>query len=304
MTELADSFFKWLKFEKRASAHTILAYEGDLRGLKSFLEKEAVGLSLENASQQHLRFYLLELGRAGLEPSSIARKIAAIKAFFRFLLIRQYRTDNPAARLRSPRQKIRNPDFIEVKALSQKLEQAQAPELQGFEALRDMLIVELLYGTGMRLSELIGLRLEDIDLKQKQVKVLGKRSKIRWIPIHTGLAKLILSFLPARTEATGLGESGLLITTKSGKPAYPVMVRKIVKEALEGTTSRQKKSPHTLRHSFATHLLDNGAEINAIKELLGHASLAATQVYTHNTIEKLKRSYFQAHPRSEEEGED
>ncbi len=303
MAGLADSFFRWLKFEKRASDHTLIAYEGDLRGLESFLNKEAPGLAIENASQQHLRFYLLELGRSGLEPASLARKIAGIKAFYRFLLLRQYRPDNPAVRLRSPKQKIRNPDFIEAGALNKSLSQNDKLEPQGFEAMRNQLIVELLYGTGMRLSELIGLRIEDIDLKQKQLKVLGKRNKVRWIPIHEGLAKKIAAFLPVRTEHIALGESGFIITTSSGKPAYPVMVRKIVQQALEGTTSLKKKSPHTLRHSFATHLLDNGAEINAIKELLGHASLAATQVYTHNTIEKLKRSYIQAHPRSEEEGE-
>lgn len=304
MTELADSFFKWLKFEKRASAHTLIAYQGDLSQLGQFLEKESPGLKLEQVSSQHLRFFLLELGRLGLEPATLSRKVASIKAFYKFLVIRKYREDNPAARLKGPRKKIRNPDFIEASALNKALNTALSEKDWQFESLRNALVVELFYGTGIRLSELIGLQIQDLDLNHLQIKVLGKRAKVRWVPIHKPLANLFKHYLLFRNEIMGQDATGFVFITEKGQAVYPVLVRKVVKAALAHTTTQNKKSPHTLRHSFATHLLDKGAEINAIKELLGHSSLAATQVYTHNTIEKLKRAYYQAHPRAGEEAKE
>lgn len=291
---VVQSFLQYIRFEKRFSANTVLAYENDLKQFFEFQKKlyevEAPG----DINQSMVRSWMVSMMEKGVGARSVNRKITSLKTFYKFLLRRGDVKTNPLLKVISPKVSKRLPVFVDEAKM--KLLFTEVNFGDGFDAIRDRLILELLYATGMRRAELIGLTDERIDLYQCQVKVLGKRNKERIIPFTSKLKDLIEEYLIARKEIAPFPNS--FFVSSKGVSMYPKMVYRIVTERLSAVTTLDKKSPHILRHTFATHMLNHGADINSVKELLGHANLSATQVYTHNTIEKLKEVYKQAHPRA------
>lgn len=290
---MVERFLKYLKYEKRYSPHTLLSYSTDLRQFSEFLRKEFEELA-ENATYGMIRSWIIQLSENNNDPRSINRKIACLRSFYKFLLRQGLITKDPIIRIRILKSKKKLPHFVTENDMTAVLDMQAIGD--GFEDLRNVVIIELLYGTGVRLSELINLKDSSINFRDRSVKVLGKRNKERIIPFSDPLVNLLERYRGARNREIGKDTPYFLVTTK-GKQLYPVMVNRIVKKKL-ALTGVEKKSPHVLRHSYATHLLNKGAEINAVKELLGHSSLAATQVYTHNTMEKLKKIFDQAHPKA------
>lgn len=285
-------FLQYLAIEKRSSRHTLTAYSSDLEEFEKFL-LDTYSLH-DDAAVDHLvvRSWVIQLMENNISARSVNRKITTLKTFYRFLQREFGEIQNPMEKVLSPKTSKRLPVFVEESGMELLLDKVDFGD--GFAGLRDRLIIDMLYGTGMRLSELIELQLSDIDLFRRQLKVLGKRNKERIIPIHTELGTWIEKYLAARPESAVFT---FFVTDKGGK-LYEKFVYRLVNSYLSQVTTISKKSPHVLRHTFATHLLNNGADLNAIKELLGHANLSATQVYTHTTIEKLKNIHKQAHPRA------
>ncbi len=292
---MVASFFTYLRYEKRVSPHTLISYETDLRQLSDYLSSTYETTEIHLANYQMLRSWLLSLAGEDLKPRSIARKVACLKSFFKFLHKEGTIAINPTTRLKSPKLEKRLPDYVEAKNMDILLDAVEFPE--GFEGMRDKLVIEMLYGTGIRLSELIGIKENDYNPYSHTIKVLGKGNKERIIPTNTSLDSLIKSYLTTKRAHFETSLNYLLLTDK-GEKMYPMFVQRLVKKYLSIVTTLEKKSPHVLRHTFATHLLDRGAELNAIKDMLGHSSLAATQVYTHNTLEKLKQVFEKAHPKA------
>jgi integrase/recombinase XerC len=292
------SFQKYLRFQKRVSTHTLLAYQNDLEQLQKFLAKNFPGDKIENADYGYLRAWLVSLVDQGLEPVSVNRKIATLRSFYKFLLREEKISKDPTAKIRVLKTKKKLPSFVKVSELNSVID--DAPEtLEGTEFIRcrNTLIIELFYSTGIRLAELLGLKDPDVDLVNNTIKVLGKRNKERVIPFPRKLSAVIKNYRTIRNKEVGKKDHTYFFTTEQGDQCYPMLVYRIVKKYLRNT-STEKKSPHVLRHTFATHLLDKGADLNAVKDLLGHSSLAATQVYTHNSMEKLKKVFDQAHPKA------
>lgn len=287
-------FLNHLQYQKRFSQHTLIAYKNDLSVFFDFLYKEYGEMSLAEIKPAYIRSWLAALKENGLTSKSINRKISTLKSFFKFYMAEGSVNKSPLATLISPKMSKKLPVYLDEKATGFLFEKIEFPET--FKGYTDHLILSLLYETGMRLSELIGLQEKNIDAFNTQVKVLGKRSKERIIPVSKSLLEEINFYL--KEKETKSIRTDLLFATESGKPLYPKYVYNTVKHYLSLCTTIQKKSPHVLRHTFATQVLNNGAELNDVKELLGHSSLAATQVYTHNTIEKLKEVFAQAHPKA------
>ncbi len=232
----------------------------------------------------------------GKVPVTIHRKISALKSFFRYLMREQILESNPVEGVVVPKKPKRLPVFVKEKEMDELLD--VVPFGNDFNGIRDKFIISLLYATGMRLSEMVNLKLYDIDTGQSLIKVLGKRNKERLIPYYTELKRDIAQYLAAREETFPNAESDILILTSKGKPVYPKLIYRVVNRHLALVSTIKKKSPHVIRHTFATALLNHGADLNAIKELLGHANLSATEIYTHNSFEKLNSIYKQAHPRA------
>ncbi|HQW00344.1 MAG TPA: tyrosine-type recombinase/integrase [Bacteroidia bacterium] len=291
---VVQSFLQYIRFEKRFSANTVLAYENDLKQFFEFQKKLYEVEAPSDINQSMVRSWMVSMMEKGVGARSVNRKITSLKTFYKFLLRRGDVKTNPLLKVISPKVSKRLPVFVDEAKM--KLLFTEVNFGDGFDAIRDRLILELLYATGMRRAELIGLTDERIDLYQCQVKVLGKRNKERIIPFTSKLKDLIEEYLIARKEIAPFPAS--FFVSSKGVSMYPKMVYRIVTERLSAVTTLDKKSPHILRHTFATHMLNHGADINSVKELLGHANLSATQVYTHNTIEKLKEVYKQAHPRA------
>lgn len=285
-------FLQHLQKNKRYSAHTIKAYESDLTQLDDYL-KEQYDLKLEDANSSSLRSWIVTMLESGMVSKTINRKISSVKSFYKYLLKEQLIAQDPTVKITSPKQGSVLPSFVRESEMTNLLDEFQFEE--SFKGIRDKLILELLYFSGMRLSELMELKLKDVDLSQSLMKVLGKRNKERIIPIHHSLLSSINTYLIEREKVSRVL---FLLVTDKGKKMYPKFVYRKVNYYLGQVTTANKKSPHVLRHTFATHMLNNGAELNTIKEILGHANLSATQVYTHNTIKKLKNIYKQAHPRA------
>ncbi|HYV92939.1 MAG TPA: tyrosine recombinase XerC [Chitinophagales bacterium] len=290
------SFLQYLEYEKRYSAHTITAYENDLTQFSVFLSKIYEFDDLLNVRHTHVRSWLVSLMEEGIGSRSINRKLSSLKTFFKFQLKKNAIQQNPMSKVIAPKMSKRLPVFINKNQMELLWQHFDFGE--GFSGARNRLIFELLYGTGMRVSELVNLSEKNIDLHSGAVKVLGKGNKERIIPISRELKQFIKEYNDLRHKTFPSGLFSSLIVSDTGNKMYARSVYNIVNTVLKQITTVEKKSPHVLRHTFATHMLNNGAEINAIKELLGHASLAATQVYTHNTIEKLKDVYRKAHPKA------
>jgi integrase/recombinase XerC len=294
---MVESFLKFLQFEKRASPHTVTSYQTDLRQFKKFLTTTYDEREPGAATHGMVRSWIVQLAENDLDASSVNRKIACLRSFYKFLLKREAILRDPMQKIRVLKTKKKLPHFVKENDMVNLLdgEARFAPDHAG---LRDQLILELFYGTGMRLSELINLKEAAIDLRDRTIKVLGKRNKERVIPFGVNLVSLIQAYRSVKKKEVEAGDHPFLLVTGQGKKLYPVLVYRIVKNRLNSFTSVEKPSPHVLRHTYATHLLNKGAEINAVKDLLGHSSLAATQVYTHNTMEKLKKVFDQAHPKA------
>ena len=284
-------FLQYLKSEKRYSDHTLRAYQSDLEQLMTYLNVAESDLS--KASYKQLRAWFAELIAQGLSTRSVNRKISSASAYYRYLVRGGALEQNPVEKVVSPKNAKRLPFFYKEQQLH-KLLDAEVDE--GYEAHRDHAIIELFYGTGMRLSELVGLCIGDVSLSGQAVKVLGKGNKQRIIPLSPNLCSELESYLEMLRQSFAAPNDSALFRTAKGKPVSPYLVYKIVRRSLTEQGIVGKKSPHVLRHSFATHMLNNGANLNSIKDLLGHSSLSATQVYTHNDIEKLMKSYHGAHP--------
>ncbi len=250
----------------------------------------------ESAGKKEIRHWIMELGEKNYSITSINRKISCLRAFFDFLHREGKIAVQPMTSIRSLKKPERLPVWVKEPAMNDLFEKVTFPA--DFPGIRDRLVLELLYGTGMRLSELIGLKEEDFSLTDSRVRVFGKRSKERWIPLHGELMKIITEYQNIKRNMPFTGEEKAFLLTDKGRPLHPVFVHRLVKKYLSLITTEKKKSPHVLRHSFASHLLNAGADIGAIRDLLGHSSLAATQVYTHNSVSRLKQAYQLAHPRA------
>ncbi|GAB3179003.1 tyrosine-type recombinase/integrase [Telluribacter humicola] len=290
---MIEPFLDHLRYEKRVSGHTITAYASDLDQFGKYLLFQYELDKPEQATPPMLRSWVVSLVEEGMNPTSVNRKMATIRSYFKFLRKKNHILKDPTTNLTSLKARRKLPAFVEEKAMDLLFDNVEFPE--GFEGLRDRILLELLYGTGMRLSELIALEVGQVDTDSRIVRVFGKRSKERLIPITASLAHLLTDYISQRAPVE---DTPVLLLTDSGKAVYPVFVQRLVKKYLSAVTTLQQKSPHVLRHTYATHLLNRGADLNAIKELLGHANLAATQIYTHNSIEKLKKTHQQAHPKA------
>lgn len=294
---MTDRFLDYIAYEKRYSLHTLNAYRSDLDQFFSFLKDQYQITDITVVDHQVVRSWIVSLMENGHTSRTVNRKITTLKTYFRFLIKEGVVKENPMSRVIAPKNSQRLPAFVEQESMDTLFNSIDFGE--GYPAARDRMIMELFYSTGMRLSELIGLKDQDVDLNKNSLKVTGKRNKQRIIPFSKNLADLISGYMETkRKEFTGEDREGFLFLTNKGDKLYPRLVHRIVHHYLDQVTTISKRSPHVIRHTFATHMLNAGADLNAIKEILGHANLAATQVYTHNTIEKLKSIYKQAHPRA------
>ena len=284
-----EKFLHYLKHEKRYSVHTLLSYSTDLKQFTNFLSSEFSVKSIRKVNFQLVRSWIAKLLNENISARSVNRKITTLKTYFRFLIREDIINQSPMQKIISPKTSKRLPVFVEQVKMEKLLNEIDFGV--GFLAQRDRLILELFYFTGIRLSELINLKNKDINYSDSTILVLGKRKKERLIPLTSDILSKI-------KKLNSSNKSKYLFTTDKGKQISTKQVYRLVNKYLSMVTTLSKKSPHILRHTFATHLLNNGADINAIKELLGHANLSATQIYTHNTIEKLKTVYKQAHPRA------
>jgi integrase/recombinase XerC len=290
-----ERFIRYLQFEKRFSPNTVIAYKKDLYQFSEFIK--SIEPDLISITHQQVRTGIVSLMDNGIEPKSINRKISSLRSFYKFLQREGLINSSPMLHVKAPKIPKRLPVVITEQKMDSLLD-ADTVFSDDFEGYRNRLILELLYGTGMRLSELVGLSNEDVNIYENQIKVLGKRNKERIIPISKVLASLIADYQVLKNNKDFNIKSSSLIVTNDGKAVYPKFIYRVVHSILSFISTQDKKSPHILRHSFATTLLNRGADLNAIKELLGHSSLAATQVYTHNSVEKLKSIYKQAHPKA------
>ena len=286
-----DNFIDFLSSEKRFSAHTISSYSNDINQFFLFLSSEyQINSTVSEVNFQIVRSWIAFLLEKGISARSVNRKISTLKTYFKFLLREGVINESPMLKVVSPKSKKRLPIFVEEEQIESLLNEVDFDD--GFIGERDKLIIDLFYVTGIRVSELINIKFLDINFDENLVKVLGKRNKERLIPLSLRIVKELQFF------AHKYKIHDYFFTTLKGSKMYTKLVYRIVNKYIGKISSINKKSPHILRHTFATHMLNNGADINAIKELLGHANLSATQVYTHNTIEKLKTVYKQAHPRA------
>jgi integrase/recombinase XerC len=295
---MLNSYLQYLQFEKRYSVHTLKAYQSDIGQFREYLLREYDITDITLVSSSMIRSWIVSLMDSGDSARTINRKLSALKSFFKFLKKQDKLKVNPFAKVLAPKTKKKLPEFIDEIQMDSMFDQFEGQDT--FEGLRNRLIVEILYSSGIRRSELIALETGNIDFFNMTIKVTGKGNKERIIPIGSSLIETIKKYLEQKAtffEGKEVNETVLFVTIK-GQELYPKKVYNIVHTVLSRVTTLQKKSPHVLRHSFATHLLANGAPLNAIKELLGHASLSATQVYTHNNIEQLKEAYKLAHPKA------
>ncbi len=289
-------FLEYIKFQKRYSANTISAYETDLASVSKFLSSTFNENDLNKATSIFIRSWLASLKESGISSRSINRKISTLKSFYKFHLRQGEIKISPMSTVISPKAGKRLPMYVEKESINQLFNSVQFNN--DFKGLTDKLILFILYNTGVRRSELMNLKLSQVDIDKKSIKVFGKGKKERIIPVSSELINEIQVYLKIKSNLDLEVNSSVLLVTKNGKQLTAGYIYNIVKKYLSMVSTIEKKSPHILRHTFATHLMSNGADLNAVKELLGHSSLAATQVYTHNNIEKLKEIHKNAHPKS------
>lgn len=292
--KLIQAFLDYLLFEKKYSKHTIISYKTDLTAFNNFTKREFDDLALEEVHYSQIRTWIVDLIDSGISNNSVNRKMSSLKTFYKFLIKTKTIKENPLQK----HQSLKTPKRVNV-PFNQK-EVSEVMQLFSVETefipLRNKLIIELFYATGIRRSELINLQLSDVNLKSDIIKVLGKRNKERYIPILKGLKESISQYIEVRKMQESNCE--YFFITKKGKKMYGTLVYRLINNYFSSVSTKVKKSPHILRHAFATHLLNEGADLNAVKELLGHASLASTQVYTNSSLKELKNVYNRAHPRA------
>jgi len=296
MGEVKD-FINHLRFENRYSEHTLTAYFKDITSFEEFLQNEFPDISLPKVEPYMVRAWMVELSDSGLKATSINRKITSLRSFYHFLKNYSVTNSNPVALIKLLKKPVRLPIYVEEEKMSTLFNTVEFGN--DYKGILDKLLIDLLYTTGVRLSELTGLRESNIDFYNSTIKVVGKRNKERIIPIPEETKNLIKKYIAIRnTEFPDKVNDNYIFLTPGGTKIYNKFVYRRINHYLSLITTLTKKSPHVIRHSFATHMLNHGADLNAIKEILGHASLAATQIYTHNSIEKLKSVYKQAHPKA------
>ncbi|MDR0872944.1 MAG: tyrosine recombinase XerC [Prevotellaceae bacterium] len=291
---MIDLFLKYLQYEKNYSSHTVLSYKTDLEEFEAFVSEQNGSFNPPEIEDKNIREWIVSLMDTGIVPRSVNRKISALRSFYRFLLQRGLVATNPAKAIKALKTEKNLPLFFKESELDRVLDDAEIDE-NDFEACRNRLIIDMFYETGIRLSELVNLKDSDVDLSANTLKVLGKRNKERIVPFGNTLRTNIIMYRKLRNEIPNRDYT--LYIKKNGEKMYPRLVYQIVHDAMTAQSSLSKRSPHVLRHTFATSVLNAGAELNAVKEILGHASLAATQVYTHTTFEQLRNIYKKAHPR-------
>jgi len=292
--EYTDRFIQYLTFEKQFSAHTISNYHSDLIQFSTYVTSMSGPEDCAYADHRLIRGWIAGMMNEGISARTVARKISSLRSFYRFLMKEGVISTNPTRRIILPKSEKRLPVFVEERSMEKLFDQNKQVGLE--ISMRDRLMLLVFYSTGMRLSELIGLKVGDIDFSRSTIKVLGKRNKERIIPMTNELIDEFRIYLNEQNPIKKSDE--YLFLTDKGEKLYPKFVYNVVKKHLSPVTSIEKRSPHVLRHTFATHLLNQGADLNAIKELLGHTNLAATQVYTHNSIERLRQVYKKKHPRA------
>lgn len=291
------SFINYLEYEKRASAHTVIAYQKDLEQFGEFCRLSFAKEEILEAEHAEIRAWIIDLVDSGLSERTVNRKIATLRSFYKFAMRSGVLSKDPTYKIKALKTPKRLPEFVQEESIDKILDEMVYEST--FDGQRDKMVMEFLYLTGVRLSELIQLQWKDINLHESQVKVFGKRKKERIIPITDSLKKNIISYKKVFEETFSIiDNSEYFIVNNQQKQAYPMMIYRIVRHYLDLFAQTTKRSPHLLRHTFATHLLNKGADLNAVKDLLGHANLAATQVYTHNSLEKLKAVFEQAHPKA------
>ena len=288
-------FIDFLLLEKKYSQHTAVAYENDIEMFELYLSREFSESKVSNANYSQIRSWIVKLVSSNVTNRTINRKVSSLNSYYKFLLKIQSIEFNPLTQHKALKvsKKLQIP-FSETEITSV----LNLIETDSFEGLRDKLIVELFYSTGMRRTELINLQLSDVDISQGQLKVLGKRNKERFIPLLSTVIRSYQAYLIERSNLKEVQDSKSLLLTRKGFKIYEKLVYRVIVNYFDTISSKVKKSPHILRHSFATHLLNNGADLNSVKELLGHSSLASTQVYTHSSVAELKKVYEKAHPRT------
>ncbi|NDC29899.1 MAG: integrase [Bacteroidetes bacterium] len=294
LVESINNYLKFLQYEKLSSKYTITSYQTDLLQFTTFLNHQYKTDDITKVNHLVIRSWLAHMLNEGISARSISRKLSTLRAFYKFLKKENLIVTNPLTKVQAPKIEKRLPVFLEKKSIDKLIDEVEFTN--DFEGERDKLIINLFYSAGIRLSELINLKISDIDFYNQQIKVLGKRNKERIIPASNEIINQINKHLLNKSENGFSNE--MLFCTNKGQNLYARLVYNIIHQKLALVSSLKKKSPHVLRHTYATHLLNNGADLNAIKELLGHSSLAATQVYTHNSIERLKEVYNKRHPRS------
>jgi len=294
-SHIAD-FLAYLQFEKRYSQHTVRSYRDDLLSCFTYLQEQYAISNPEEINSGFVRSWLASMKEKQLKSRSLNRKISSLKSYFKFHLRKGTVTHNPMTIIVSPKMNRRLPTFVGENDIQTLFRHVEFPE--GFEGQTHRLILALFYLTGMRLSELVQLKEGQVDGSKSVLKVLGKGNKERIIPLEKEWMQNVLGYQALKRQVMEAPNKEFLLVGLKGKPLYPKYVYRVVRKYLQLVTTIDKKSPHVLRHTFATHLLEHGADLNAVKELLGHSSLAATQVYTHNTIEKLKETFSKAHPKA------
>jgi integrase/recombinase XerC len=290
---LIDSFLEYLRLERNYSERTIVSYETDLREFEEYFQEVDAGLDFKKIDADIVRRWMVHLMDEGRAATSVNRKLSTLRSFYRFLLRRKEVVVNPMLKVVGPKKKKPLPFFVREKDMDRLLDESLFEE--GFEGCRDRLILEMFYATGMRLSELIGLNDADVDLSARLIKVTGKRNKQRLIPFGNEMEEDLLIYIKVRNETLPEGTKAFFVR-KNGMRMYPLQVYRLVRKSLSKVVTLKKRSPHVLRHTFATAMLNGKAEMRAVKELLGHESLVTTEVYTHTTFEELKKVYELAHP--------
>ena len=296
LSTFVQTFLDYLKFEKRYSGHTIISYQTDLTGFTDFMELNFGEVKPTEINHNLVRSWLAYLKERDISSRTINRKISALKSFFKYHLKQGNLESTPMTQVISPKMSKRLPVFVKEEETKEMIK-TFGQHTEDWKTLNAKMLVTIFYATGMRLSELINLKIKQIDSSRSVIKVLGKGNKERIIPVSTEILEMIRDYEQLKKKKIGKATLELMVTEK-GKKLYPKYAYLLVKNALNETSTLDKKSPHILRHSFATHLMNHGADLNAVKELLGHTSLAATQIYTHNTIKKLKDIHKKAHPKA------
>ncbi|MDV7140899.1 tyrosine-type recombinase/integrase [Maribacter sp. TH_r10] len=290
-----SKFVSYLRLEKKYSGHTVNAYQQDILSFTNFCEDNYSLVQIERVEYPVIRSWIVELVNSGISNRSVNRKIASLKAYYKFLQQIDLIAANPLAKHKA----LKTSKKIEVPFSEEEMRRvlSQLPFSDDFEGSRDKLIIELLYTTGIRRAELVNLKMGDVDLSERSLKVLGKRNKERIVPLLVSTIDLFAMYLPLRNELENKVDKEFVFLTSAGNKIYETLVYRIINGYFSKVSSKIKRSPHILRHTFATHLLNKGADLNSVKELLGHSSLASTQVYTHNSIAELKKIHASAHPR-------